>query len=254
MRAKYVACLAIAVIVFGITPARADGPATPTQDARSLTVAAKQAFDGGRFVEAADLLNRAYALQPTPVLLYNMGRAYQQAGEKEKAIDAYERYLAAARSAPDEGAVRTTIDALRKDLDEQARLRDEAMRAQQRADDEKRKRDQERQRLNAAAQHKPSPWPWITTGVGVGGVVTGIVFGVLANGAHADAVAAAVASDAERRQSQATSFALGANIAFAAGGAIALTGLIWGIFDVRAAQRSIVVGFSPTSVTIGGTF
>ena len=80
------------------------------------------AFDEGRFAEAAALLERAYALAPSSSLLYNLGRAHQQAGNKRRAIDAYRKYLAAETSPPDEGLVRRSIKQLEDELDQEAAL------------------------------------------------------------------------------------------------------------------------------------
>src|SRR5881394_2762228 len=87
----FAAFVMLATAVQAAGPARA--PSAQSSDAGELTLRAKAAFDRGNFAEAAELLTRAYAVKPSPALLYNLGRAYQQAGEKARAVEAYDRYL-----------------------------------------------------------------------------------------------------------------------------------------------------------------
>ena len=67
-------------------------------DARSE---ARRHFEAGmeqiaqsRFAEGIAELERAYAILPHPAVLYNMGRAWRDAGELGKSLDAFRRYLA----------------------------------------------------------------------------------------------------------------------------------------------------------------
>lgn len=244
------------------TEAIAAPPATtpPNDDgARTLTLQAKAAFDAGRFAEAADLLSRAYALKPSATLLYNMGRAYQQAGDKQRAIDAYEKYLATESFPTDEGAVKRSIEQLKQEIAKENSLHDQAATEKARADREAAEREKalrEKADAEERAKHKASALPWIVTGVGVGGVVAGVIVGALASAAHDDAVAEPQAAAAETKQASAANLALAANVTLIAGGVIALTGLVWGIFDVRAAASShkVSIGIGPGSVFVGVRF
>src|SRR5262245_34799172 len=83
-------------------PAFADEPPAPVEDAASAKARAlelfahsEQRYQSGDFAESARLLEQAYEIFPEPVLLYNLARAREQAGEIERAIAAYEKYLAA---------------------------------------------------------------------------------------------------------------------------------------------------------------
>ena len=84
--------------------------------------------DAGHFAEAAALLVRAYAISPSSTLLYNMGRAYQQAGDRNNAIDAYQRYLASESAPSDEGAIRRTIQQLQDEIAKEGALAERAER------------------------------------------------------------------------------------------------------------------------------
>jgi tetratricopeptide (TPR) repeat protein len=248
-----VAPVFIALIATSVLPrcARADRP-TAEAEARNLTVQAKTAFDAGHFTEAAALLVRAYAISPSSTLLYNMGRAYQQAGDRSNAIDAYQRYLATESAPPDEGAIRHTIQQLQDEIAKEGALAERAER------EERERRQAQAARIEAEerARHAPNALPWIVAGTGVGGLVAGGVFGALAAGAHRDAASDPDVDSALSKQSSAKSLATISNVAFIAGGTVALSGLLWGILDLRAAARSDKpsVMFGPGSIVIGGPF
>ncbi|MFP2934754.1 tetratricopeptide repeat protein, partial [Pyxidicoccus sp. 3LG] len=59
-------------------------------------------------------LEAAYAIKPHPNVLYNIARAYHDAGRLTEALDAYQRYLAS--NPPDASTVSTTIASLEEKL------------------------------------------------------------------------------------------------------------------------------------------
>jgi tetratricopeptide (TPR) repeat protein len=87
--------------VFGVvllaSTARAQPPAPPTAQQRR---AAKAHFDQGRafyeagaYADAVRAYQAAYAIVRLPDLLFNIGQAFRLAGDKPRAIDAYQRFL-----------------------------------------------------------------------------------------------------------------------------------------------------------------
>jgi hypothetical protein len=70
-------------------------------------------FRAGHYAEAAREFQTVYDLTPQPEMLFNLARAYDAAGQYDRAIAAYEEFLA--RGAPNFGAdqVREWINALR---------------------------------------------------------------------------------------------------------------------------------------------
>ncbi|HVY46216.1 MAG TPA: hypothetical protein VHB21_10070, partial [Minicystis sp.] len=76
----------------------------------------------GRFREAAELLREAYAREPEPLLLYNLGRACEGMGDAACAIDAYKRYLRAAKAPPDRAAIEGRVATLERQVEEKRRL------------------------------------------------------------------------------------------------------------------------------------
>jgi predicted Zn-dependent protease len=65
-----------------------------TGDADRLIKTGTVLYDAGKYVEAAEVLLKAYALQPDPSLLYNIGRSYERAGDAKKAARFYTRCMA----------------------------------------------------------------------------------------------------------------------------------------------------------------
>ena len=61
----------------------------------NLASDAAQAYHRGDYQRAADLLERAYRIQPLSALLYNLGKAYDKLGAEDKAVDCYTRYSTA---------------------------------------------------------------------------------------------------------------------------------------------------------------
>lgn len=63
------------------------------QRLRRLVDDGMNAVASGRYIEGVALLARAYAERPHPNLLFNIGRAYESAGEFKQAVEAYQGYL-----------------------------------------------------------------------------------------------------------------------------------------------------------------
>jgi len=82
---------------------------------RSMVARAMRAIDDGRPMEGAALLQRAYDRRPHPAILFNLGRAYEEAGSTQRAIQSFERYLAT--SPRDAAEVRARVEALRASLE-----------------------------------------------------------------------------------------------------------------------------------------
>ncbi len=82
----------------------APAPTTTPEDAtraRDSNERALEAYEAGRFGEAARLFEAAFAADPHPSLLWNAARAYDLGGELELALDRYERVLAHSETTPD---------------------------------------------------------------------------------------------------------------------------------------------------------
>jgi tetratricopeptide (TPR) repeat protein len=203
-------------------PARADDT---SERALDLFEQSEVAYDRGRFDEALSLLRQSYALKKEPVLLYNIGRAYEGRGDLRAAASAYQSFLAAQPNTPDRGALESRIATLRRQAGEREELERRA------------ERDRDRDRAATAPGKQASPVPWIVTGVGAGGAGAGAVLLALAARSHDKAVAEPTYREADRLQSRAQTFATVGNIAWIAGAALVVTGVVWGLVDLSATRN-----------------
>ncbi len=79
-------------LLLTLVPTPGYGQATGTQaQFKSLVQQARQARDVGDYAKAIELLESAYAVSPKPVLLNNIGKACEELGWYDKAVDAYKR-------------------------------------------------------------------------------------------------------------------------------------------------------------------
>jgi len=96
-------------------PARADDAAT----AREHYTRASNAYDLGRFGEAAKEFEAAYELKNDPALLFNIGQAYRFDGQNQKALLAYRAYLRRLPSASNRAQVESSMAELQELIDKQ---------------------------------------------------------------------------------------------------------------------------------------
>jgi tetratricopeptide (TPR) repeat protein len=248
-------------------PARADGP-TPAARTRAaeLFKNGAEAYRKGNFQGTVNLLKEAYALDPQPVILYNLGRAYEGLGDGDAAMDAYRRYLEADPKAPDRPSIEQRLATLQRSKDEKAALekqRDEERRKAEEsarvAAEEQRRADEEHRRAQEKQRHKRSLVPYVVAGVGVAGLGAGAVFGLVANGKHDSAASEPVQSKAVDQQDQAKTFATISTVSFVAGGVLLAAGVTWWVLDAppkekQASQGTTRIGVAPAYVTLERSF
>ncbi len=202
------------------------------------------AYKAGDFEHAADLLRKAYAAYPEPILLYNLGRALEGLGDAKDAIDAYESYLHVAKHIEDRGAIERRIETLKVQLAKQAE-----------AD-----RPPPPPPLPAAAPPPPPPVEvldvgattgWVVIGTGGAALATGAVFAWRASANHDDAVNEPVQAKAADLQQAAHHDATIANVMFAVGGAIVIGGGIYELLHQRSQHEGAQVSITPRSVSVG---
>lgn len=81
------AVLALVVSLIGIAPGRA-----VAQEVRPIHKAT-EAFNAGRYAQAVEYLQEAYREDPQPIYLFNIARAFEEAGDDEQAIVYFQRVL-----------------------------------------------------------------------------------------------------------------------------------------------------------------
>jgi tetratricopeptide (TPR) repeat protein len=70
------------------------------------------AYERGRFEEAIAAFGRAYDLDPAPMLLFNLAQSYWKAGQNDRALVTYRRYLDADPVTPNRPRVEARISEL----------------------------------------------------------------------------------------------------------------------------------------------
>lgn len=217
----------------------------------ALVHRAERLYQQGKYRAAAEELEKAEALDPDPRLVFNIARAYDQAGELEKALDAYQRYVAS-REGTDPTLLKRSalaIDRLRGLIaqQEKARAADEAMQrhlqeqaesarrreqeqaqaaAQARAEADERARAQAEAEAHAESRNRTLAY--VAGGVAVTGLGTGILAGLSARSAKSDFASAQTLEEKQILETATQHRALLADVGFgvAIAGAVAAY-LLW---------------------------
>jgi tetratricopeptide (TPR) repeat protein len=243
--------LVVAASTAVAAPAIAAPRSEPTEaraptDTRALVLfeQSARAYREGRFQEAVDLLLEARRLKAEPVLLYDLGRAYEALGRPGDAADAYAKYLDEDPNAADRKAIEGRIATLRAQASElEAARQKPVVEPPPPAPPKETPRD-EGDGLGAV--------PWIVAGAGVAAIGTGIVLGNVARSKHDDAVAERAQADAAAKQDRAESLGRAATITIIGGGVVAALGIAW--IAVRAMQSPTSARARPAPAFLGGTF
>ncbi len=166
---------------------------------------AKKHFETGNayysvanYKEALAEFEKAYKLTPLPGLLFNIGRCHENLGNLKSAIDSYKRYLELQKGAA-EPTVKLRIDNLEKRLAEQTpAVTPPEKKPEPPPTIPERKVDPQPEETTRAPVDEGSRWKrtagWVTLGVGVASLVTGIAFGAMVrskNQAYQDGASAA---------------------------------------------------------------
>ncbi|MCA9629728.1 MAG: tetratricopeptide repeat protein [Myxococcales bacterium] len=200
-------------------------------------------YEAGRFQQAVELLERAFALEASPTIQYNLARAYEGLGETRRAMDAYRAYLKLSPNAQDRGAVERRLGVLGQQLRERDALRRRAEVA-----------ETSRQPAQPEAGAGLGWIPWGFTAIGVIVVGAGVVFGLRATALHANAEEADYAADAADRNRSARTYATLANVAFVTGGVLTLGGVTWGLLSLPSepTERAALGASASERSWIGG--
>jgi tetratricopeptide (TPR) repeat protein len=193
---------------------------TAQEKARGFYEQGVAAFRAGDFATARELFERAYLLDPSPILLFNLARANEELGDAGKATEYFQMYLDREPDAPDRAEVEQRMRALKAAADRPARE----------------KTAPATQVAAPAAESPPSlaPWAWLAFGIGAAGLGTGIAFGVKAlddEDAHHRATTGAAKA---RTRDDAERDALLANIGWGVAAAGAAAGVTLWLLDGRS--------------------
>jgi tetratricopeptide (TPR) repeat protein len=205
--------------------------------AGELSAQSAQHYKRGEFEVAAALLRQAYALYPEPNLLYNLARALEGMADKPGAVEAYESYLATAKSIEDRGAIERRVATLKAEIAQQTRTVDPPRVVQ-----EPKPAPVAAPVVEPAPQPvdritPPSKLPWIPIVGGIALIGGGVGFGMAANNLADMAEEEPVALDAEELHSTARKNAMIANVMFAVGGAALVSGIVWEVVVLRRQSK-----------------
>jgi tetratricopeptide (TPR) repeat protein len=161
-RIACVTALAVAALIAGARPARAEDAAT--KDAKRHFYAGEKLFAVGRFADALVEYEAAFDAKPMGAFLFNIGQCHRNLHEYDAAIFSYRKYLSMVPDAANKAEVEDLIREL------------EADQAREKAEADQRETD----RARAAAATEPSHpiytrW-WLWTGVAVVGAGTAAYF------------------------------------------------------------------------------
>jgi tetratricopeptide (TPR) repeat protein len=113
----FAGCSALLLCASGLKAQPRDNP---LERARHHMELGQDAFGQGQFEAAADQFINAFSASPFSAFLYNAGLAYEKAGDAEKAVDLYRRYLEAEPEASDYAQVDMKIRVLLAGAETQA--------------------------------------------------------------------------------------------------------------------------------------
>jgi hypothetical protein len=211
-------------------------------EARSLFSAGEVAFREGRYENALDYLQRAYALSRRPALLYNIGTTLDRLRRDDEAIVAFEQYLREVTEADNRLEIEARLAVLRASVEAR---RDEPARDGGVASDEGPSTPP------PAASGSDGVGGWILVGVGGASIVAGAV---LLGLAVADV--AAVENPGPGTYWSAVDDAYGRSegesiagvVLLGVGGAAAIAGLVWVLLPNEPAQGAAHLEIVPTPV------
>jgi tetratricopeptide (TPR) repeat protein len=220
--------LAVALATAPSLPVLAAAPEAPAEgDPEALSAAAVERFEAKDYDGAAALFEQAYAADPNPNYLFNIGRVYEEKGDLKNAVVYYQRFVG--EPGVDIESRQTATERLKVLRDALAQLEgdeppeddgtepevDPATTDAGKADEKAKKR---KKALRISG--------YTLLGVGGVGLVLGGVFGGLASGSVKDAEGDPFVDRQEAFRDRARTQARTADAMFFAGGALAAVGLV----------------------------
>ena len=207
-------------------------------EAARLFEEAERAYNDGELTHAVELLERAHATYPEPVLLYNLARAHEDLGHFEQAVSYYEQYLEQQPDTRDRGAIERRLGTLRDQI----------------ALEERGGTEEQPTAAATPPADGPSPLPPWIVGAGAAALAGGVVVGLVASSRRSDAEDAPSHRAGDEALEDARTYATIANVLFVAGGVVAAVGLTWWIVDVSGsdgeATDRAAIGIGPGNLAM----
>jgi tetratricopeptide (TPR) repeat protein len=249
--------------------------------ASALAKEADRLYKENRYRDAAETLKQAYEVDPNTLYLYNIARAWDQAGEVSLSLESYRQYVAQPSDATSPELVKKAnlamdrlrtlmakTEADRKIQDaEKKRLEDDRKRADARAEEEaraareQRAQYEEKERLSREAKTSALGTrklvAFISGGVAVASFVTSLTFALLANASRNAFRAATTLQDKTSLESTTRNQALVCDVMLVVGLATAATAIV--LYPKGGEpQPSVSIALGPLwgggFASLGGTF
>ncbi len=267
-------------LALGLTLATLAAAANPK--ATALAKEADKLYRENKYREAAQRLQEAWALEPSALYVYNIARAYDQAGELELSLEHYRKYvgLPSRETQPDlvkkanlaMDRLRTLVAKGEADKTvreaEKQRLEDDARKAEERADAEadaarKQRREFEaKEKLRKEGESKTlntrKLGAFIAGGVGVAALGTSLGFALGANGTKSAFREATTLADKQRLEGETRTLAAVTDVALLIGLAGVTTAAILFPWGGDEPDKRVTVVLAPVAggavAGVGGTF
>ena len=213
------------------------------------------AFRGEKFSTALTHFERAFKLDPAPVLLYNLARCHEELGDYPKAIENYELYLTRQPQASDRVNVQERVRQMK------IRQRREASKARAAAETREAAQRQADRDAAAAASAKARPsgpaldardlWGYGLISAGSLGVGLGISMGVLAQSKAESQRSSTSQTRIDTLADEARSAQTWANSGYIAGGLLVAAGLTLVVLNTTPDGPTVTVVPRPGGATFG---
>ena len=210
-------------------------PATPSEgDPEALSAAAVERFEAKDYDGAVALFEQAYAADPNPNYLFNIGRVYEEKGDLKKSVEYYQRFVGQSgvdlesRQAATERlkVLRDTLDQLGEGegTEPDATPPDDDVTTDPTTDPATATDEEDAKAAKRKKTLRITGYSLL--GVGGAGLVVGAVFGGLAQGSAKDADADPFVDRQEAFRERARTQARVADAMFITGGVLAAAGLV----------------------------
>lgn len=108
-----------AVLVLLLACLARPAAAASGKDAKKIYEEATAAFGLGRYADAAEKYEAAFAIRPDPALLYNAAQAYRLGGNKARALELYRNYVRLYPDGSNSNDARSHVVALKKEIEDE---------------------------------------------------------------------------------------------------------------------------------------
>jgi tetratricopeptide (TPR) repeat protein len=146
---------ALSALAFATGAARAERPEAHGKEAAVYFDRGALNYNLGHFQEATAAFEKAYEIEPSPILLFNIAQCQRQLGNNDRALFLYRRYLEQAPKAPNRADVTRRIAEIEQSIRDEKAAADARARASAEAAAVARK-----QQEVAAAERAPARAGW----------------------------------------------------------------------------------------------